>query len=552
VDIIGDADAGRYVQAFRILAAAQDVDAILVMHVPTAIVQSEEVADATVEEIQKTDRPVLVSWLGEAAVANAREIFHRAGIPSYESPVKAIRALLHMVNYRRNQELLMETPPSIPEQFLPATQAARWIIEAALTAGRDLLTEPEAKAVLSAYGLPVVETRTVTDEEEALIAAGDLGYPVALKLLSRQISHKSDVGGVALNIEDDDDLLARARAIRRRVAALRPEATIDGFTVQQMARRPGAHELIVGMTTDPIFGPVLLFGQGGTAVELIADKAVALPPLNIHLTRELMGRTRVFRLLQGYRDHPPADLSAVEMSLIKVSQLIIDLPEIVDLDINPLLADWQGVLALDARLRVQRTDAKGRTRLAIRPYPKELEETVFLNTGRKVLLRPIRPEDEPAHLAFLDRLAPQDLYFRFFSAVNKFDHARLARFTQIDYDREMAFIATAPGEHGAPETLGVVRTVCDADNISAEFAVVVRTDLKGQGLGRLLLDKIIQYCRARGTLCIVGEVLRENTVMLELAKRAGFREEFRAGTGTVSLRLELQSTSSAQRAGECS
>ncbi len=540
VDIVGDAGVDRYREAFRILSASPDIDAILVMHVPTAVVQPDEVAQALIKDIPQSTRPVLVSWLGEGAVAHARQLFQAAGIPSYDTPTKAVRALLHLVQYRRNQELLMETPPSIPEQFTPATHAARWIVDAALNAGRTTLTEPEAKAMLSAYGIPVVETRTVQNEEDALAAARELGYPVALKLLSQAIIHKSDVGGVALNIDDDHDLRARAKAMRKRVTALRPDAPIDGFTVQQMVRRPGAHELILGMTTDPLFGPVLLFGQGGTAVEIVADKAIALPPLNIHLARELMARTRISRLLHGYRDHPSADLSALEMSLIKVSQLVVDLPEIVELDINPLLADRQGVVALDARIRVSRTDLPGAARLAIRPYPKELEEIVFLSSGRKILLRPIRPEDEPAHQAFVGHLAPEDIYFRFFTAAYTFDHVRLARFTQIDYDREMAFIATALNEQGVAETLGVIRAISDVDNVTAEFAIVVRSDLKGQGLGKLLMDKIIRYSRTHGTQRLVAEVLPQNTAMLELANQAGFRAEYRIEMGVTMLSLDLR------------
>lgn len=539
VDIVGDAGVDRYREAFRILSTAPDIDAILVMHVPTAVVSSDEVAQGLITDILQSTRPVLVSWLGDRAVANARQLFQTAGIPSYDTPTKAIRALLHLVQYRRNQELLMETPPSIPEQFTPATHAARWIVDAALNAGRTTLTEPEAKAVLSAYGIPVVETRTVQNEEEALAAARELGYPVALKLLSQAISHKSDVGGVALNIDDDHDLRARAKAMRKRVTTLRPDALIEGFTVQQMVRRPGAHELILGMTTDPLFGPVLLFGQGGTAVEIVADKAIALPPLNIHLARELMARTRISRLLHGYRDHPSADLSALEMSLIKVSQLVVDRPEIVELDINPLLADRQGVVALDARIRVSHPDVPGAARLAIRPYPKELEEIVFLSSGRKILLRPIRPEDEPAHQAFVGHLDPEDIYFRFFTAAYTFDHVRLTRFTQIDYDREMAFIATALNEQGVAETLGVIRAISDVDNVTAEFAIVVRSDLKGQGLGKLLMDKIIRYSRTHGTQRLVAEVLPQNTAMLELAKQAGFRAECRIEMGVTMLSLDL-------------
>ncbi len=540
VDIIGDADSNRYVEALKILADDLNTDVILVMHVPTAIISSEEVARAVVAEIQGIKRPVLVSWMGTEAVAKARAIFRELGIPSYDTPYKAVRGLLHSVNYRRNQELLMETPPSLPEQFEPDLAAARRVIEETLDAGLETLTEPEAKAVLAAFGIPVVETRTVREVDAAVAAAEAIGYPVALKLLSPDITHKSDVGGVVLDLDDPQVLRAAAKGMLSRLASQKPKARVLGFTVQKMARWPGAHELIIGAATDPIFGPVCLFGQGGIAVEIIDDKAVALPPLNLKLARELMARTRIFKLLQGYRDRSPADLGAIELVLVKISQLITDVPEIVELDINPLLADARGVIALDARMRVARTRQKGASRLAIRPYPKELEETALLDTGRKVLLRPIRPEDEPAHLAFLNRLEPEDLYFRFFTAVYKFDHARLARFTQIDYDREMAFIATAPDEHGMPETLGVVRAVCGADNITAELAVVVRSDIKGQGLGRLLLEKLIGYCRERGTRRIVGEALPQNVLMRRLAKRAGFREEFRANEGTVSLILELQ------------
>ena len=540
VDIIGDADGARYAETLKILAEDPNIDVILVLHVPTAIISSEEVARAVVTEIQRMNRPVLLSWMGTEAVAKARTIFRELGIPSYDTPTKAVRALMYLINYRRNQALLMETPPSAPEQFAPDLDAARQVIEAVLNSGREMLTEPEAKAVLAAFGVPVVETHRVKDTEEAVAAAEALGYPVALKILSPDITHKSDVGGVVLDIEDSKALRAAAQGMLKRLGSQQPGARVLGFTVQKMARWPGAHELIIGVATDPIFGPVCLFGQGGTAVEVIGDKAVALPPLNLKLARELMARTRVFKLLQGYRDRKPANLAAIELTLIKVSQLIIDVLEITDLDINPLLADHRGVIALDARIRVARTDRKGASRLAIRPYPKELEEPIVLDSGRKVLLRPIRPEDEPAHLAFHNHLEPEDLYFRFFIAVSKFDHARLARFTQIDYDREMAFIATAPGEQGIPETLGVVRAVWDADNIEAEFAVVVRSDLKGHGLGQRLLEKLIRYCRERGTKRIVGQTLPQNTLMLHLAKKAGFRKEFLAKEGTVALSLELQ------------
>jgi len=306
-----------------------------------------------------------------------------------------------------------------------------------------------------------------------------------------------------------------------------------------MARRPGSHELIVGMTTDRIFGPVILFGQGGTGVEVIGDRAVALPPLNMGLADELISRTRVAKLLEGYRERPAADLDAIRLTLVKIAQLIIEIPEIVELDINPLFADPDGVLALDARMVVAPAQTSGPARLAIRPYPRELEECTATRAGRRILLRPIRPEDEPAHKAFVEQVAPDDIYLRFFRAVGQIPHSEMARLTQIDYDREMAFIAVAKDSEGKPETLGVVRTITDPDNLRAEFSILVRSDLKGTGLGRCLLTKMIRYCRARDTRTMVGHVLPQNEAMLGLAERLGFQAQRHADEDLVSLELAL-------------
>jgi acetyltransferase len=322
------------------------------------------------------------------------------------------------------------------------------------------------------------------------------------------------------------------------VAEVYPGAHLRGFSVQRMARRPGARELIIGMTTDPVFGPVLLFGEGGTAVEVIKDRAVALPPINMNLAGDLIAQTRVSRLLAGYRDRPPADMDAIKLALIQVSQLIVDLSEIAELDINPLFADQHGVLAVEARIRVRPTAGEGRERLAIRPYPKELEEWVTIDAGRKILLRPIRPEDEPAHHVFISRLTPEDIRFRFFGLLREIPHTQMARFTQIDYDREMAFIAKTQGNGGA-ETLGVVRAIADPNNHRAEVAIVVRSDLKGQGLGQLLMDKMIRYVRSRGTEELYMQTLPDNLAMLALAKRFGFRSNHGPNGETVELTLRL-------------
>ncbi|MGE5504548.1 MAG: bifunctional acetate--CoA ligase family protein/GNAT family N-acetyltransferase [Actinomycetota bacterium] len=541
VDIVGDADGARYVKALNLLLDCKAVDAVLAMHAPTAISDSSEVAEAVIKAIKERPRAnVMTCWVGNEAVAPARRLFAEAAVATYDTPRAAVQAFMHLVEYRRNQDLLMEVPPSAPSEFVPDVRLARKLVREALAEGGGTLREPEAKAVLEAYGIPTIETRTARTPAEASRIAADFGAPVALKILSPDIVHKSDVGGVVLNLPGPFDVEKAATAMLERVRTTYPDARIDGFTVQRMARRPGAQELIVGVATDPIFGPVIMFGQGGIAVEVIADRAMALPPLNMHLAAELIGRTRVARLLEGYRGRPPADLEAIELALVQVSQLIIDIPEIVELDINPLFADAQGVIALDARITVQ--PAKGGSdRLAIRPYPQELEEWFTLkNDGRKVLLRPIRPEDEPNHHVFVSKLTAEDIRFRFFGLVHELPHTEMARLTQIDYDREMAFIAELDLDDGRKETLGVVRTVTDPDNEKAEFAIVVRSDLKGTGLGKRLLSKMIEYCRARGTSAIVGQVLKDNFRMLKFVEHLGFVPLRTVDGDIVEVELDLK------------
>ncbi len=382
-----------------------------------------------------------------------------------------------------------------------------------------------------------METRIAATPQLAAAAAHAMGLPAALKILSDDISHKSDVGGVVLDIASKEDVQLAAERMLERVHAMQPDARIQGFTVQRMARRPKAVELIVGMTTDPVFGPVLLFGEGGTAVEVVADNAVALPPLNVKLARELMSETRIWRRLQGYRDEPAVNLDALTDAVLKISQMVVELSEVVELDVNPLIADPQGVLALDARMRVACSTAPGTDRLAIRPYPEALEEWLDVD-GHRVLIRPIRPEDEPEHKSFLESLSPEDIRFRFFGQVREFAHTQLARFTQIDYDREMAFIASERHE-GFQRTLGVVRAVSDPDGQRAEFAIVVSSRFKGKGLGRHLLEKMIRYCRERGVGVMIGEVLAENKAMLGLARRLGFSMKRIPASEAVCVRLEL-------------
>ncbi len=538
IDIIGDAPVARYVAALKAVLADPTPQTLLLIYAPTAIVDAAEIARAVAPIIREARHSVLTCWMGGEAVIEAREVCAAEGIPAFETPEAAVAAHMQMATFRQNQEALMETPASIPEDFTANPTAARVIIDEAVASGRELLTEPQAKAILAGYGLPVVETRIARSAEHAGTLARELGLPVALKILSPDITHKSDVGGVVLDLETDSAVVQAADAMRQRLSQLLPEAELTGFSVQRMARRPGAFELIVGARNDPVFGPVVLFGEGGTAVEVIADRSVGLPPLNMALAKRLIAGTRISKLLKGYRNRPGVNEEALALALIKVAHLITDLPEVVELDINPLIADASDVLALDARIRVQQAEQSGADRLSIRPYPKELEETISVK-DRNVLLRPIRPEDEPQHHEFISRLEPDDIRFRFFSSLRSLPHSQMARFTQIDFEREMAFIATAPNGDGKDETLGVVRIGTDPDNEKAEFAIVVRSDLKGQGLGAALLDKMIAYCRARGTAQLVGEVLAQNSPMLGLAKSRGFAQHRGEDADTVEVRLDL-------------
>ncbi len=544
VDIIGDAPVERYVKALEILASDRTTGTILFIHAPTAIVPSADIARALAPAVQppKGQPPRLMScWLGGHAVEEARQLFTEKGIAGFDTPEEAVQALAMLQDYARNQAELIEAPPAQAIEIPPDREAVQKIVREALASGQEMLTEPQAKAVLDAYRIPVVATCTVAPDAELAVAeATRIGFPVVIKILSEQISHKSDVGGVALNLDSADEVREAARVMLARVKMLKPEAVVDGFTVQGMVRRQHVQEVIVGATIDRVFGPIILFGQGGTAVEVMADRAVALPPLNVPLARALISRTRIAKLLKGWRDTPAANEGALLSVLLAVSQLLADVPELAELDINPLLVNHEGAIALDARIRLSATQPAGALNFAIRPYPAELAETLEWH-GRTLELRPIRPEDEALHTEFLSHLDPEDIRMRVFYSRRTMERSELARLTQIDYNREMAFIAIAPGPDGLPQTQGVVRAMADPDNISAEFGVIIRSDLKGGGLGRLLMDKLITYLRAHGTQQLVATVLRENSRMLELAHLLGFRNaEHQEDSSTRSIVLDLQ------------
>jgi acetyltransferase len=522
VDIVGDAPGERYAKALDVLLKDPGADAVLVLNCPTAVASGKDAAQAVIDTVGRSKHCVLTCWLGEDAAKEPRRMFSDHGIPTHYTPERAVRAFIDMVNYDRNQLALAQTPESILEEFSPKVAAARVAIEKALAEDREWLSEPEAKAVLEAYGVPVVPTHTVKDPQSAAKTAAKLNGPVVLKILSPDISHKSDVGGVALDLRAPAAVRDAAEAMLQRVHAHKPEARVDGFTVQPMVDRPDAFELIIGITDDHQFGPVILFGHGGTGVEVIEDTALALPPLNMHLAREVMSRTRVYRLLEGFRGRPAVALDDIALTLIKISQLIIDIGEVVELDINPLLADEFGVIALDARIRVRKTQDPPTKRLAIRPYPKELEDTITLKDGRRLLLRPVKPEDEPAFQDMFAHMSPEDIRMRFFAPKKSLSHSLAARLTQIDYDREMALILADPGFSGKSRIYGGVRISADPDGEKAEYAIMVRSDMAGKGVGPMLMQRIIDYSRQRGIKEIFGEVLRENKPMLKVCEAFNF------------------------------
>ncbi len=526
VDIVGDADGERYSDALAVLLKDRGIDGAVVLNCPTAVASSEDAAQAVIGNLGQAWGPtVLTSWVGDGAAQPSRRLFAERRVPTYDTPEQAVRAFMYLVDYRRSQDLLTETPPSVPEDFVPSTERVRRLVQLALAEDRAWLSEPEAKQALSAYGVPVVSTRSAGHPDEAARIAAEIGGLVALKILSPDITHKTAVGGVALDLAGPAAVQEAAADMLRRVKAARPEARVDGFAVQPMVRRPGAHELIVGVTNDVQFGPVLLVGHGGTAVETINDRALGLPPLNMRLAKEMISRTRIHRLLRGHPGQAAANLDAVALTLVRVAQLVIDVPEIVELDINPLLADQFGVIALDARVRVEPAERPGAERLAIRPYPKELEETVPLGDGRTLLLRPILPEDEPALQAAFAKLTPEEIRLRFFVPLKTLDHVTAARFTQIDYDREMALVLAEPGLAGKAEIYGVVSLIADPDNERGEYAIIVRHDMIGMGLGILLMRRVLDYAASRGIRQVYGDVLRDNRSMLKLCNVLGFSQE---------------------------
>jgi len=546
LDLRDDASSVHYQKALTILLDSQDYDALLVIHSPSAAAPGTESAQALIETLSHHARgkyvTVLTNWCGEYSSQEARRLFSDAGIPTYRTPEGTITAFMHMVEYRRNQKQLRETPV-LPDNLTANTADAHALLQHAIAEGATSLDTHEVQPILKAYGMHTLPTWIAADSAEAVHIAEQIGYPVALKLRSPDIPHKSEVQGVMLYLRTAAEVQQAADAILDRVKMTWPQARIHGLLVQSMANRAGAQELRIVVEHDPLFGPLIMLGEGGVEWRAEDQAAVALPPLNMNLARYLVIQAIKRKKIRSRSALRPLDVVGLSQVLVQVSNLIVDCPEIQRLDIHPLLASGSEFTALDVTLEMGPFEGDSESRLTVRPYPQQFEEWVELKNGERCLFRPILPEDEPLLQKFIAQVTKEDLYYRYFSEINEFTHDDLANMTQIDYDREMAFVAVHSTETGT-EILGVTRAISDPDNIDAEFAVLVRSDLKGLGLGRRLLEKLINYTREHGLSRLNGITMPNNQGMIALARKLGFDVDIQLEDGIVGLTLRLSSSSS--------
>lgn len=522
VNLFADASAARWRDAIGPVLADPGVDAIIAINAPTAIGDTLEAARLVADRLVRERKPVAAVWMEEGTREESRRLFAGRRASVHGEPGQAIEALMQLVRWHRSQEMLMQTPATLPDLFANDAEGARAIVRQALAEGRPSLSAEEGKQFLAAYAIPMVDTRGAATAEEALVLAAEIGFPVTLRIRDVPGQDVGVVGGGAIvDLRTREEFETAVQRLVRWYQNSHPDSAVPGFTVSRSVDASRRHELRIGITVDAAFGPMIVFGRGGAVSRVFRDQSVALPPLNLNLARRMINDTRVYRLLQGYGDRPPANLDEIAEALVRVSQIACDIAEIVEIKIDPLFADQQGVLAGEIWVRLAPADRPAEERLAIRPYPAALERPVTSRAGKSLRIRPIRPEDEPALQAFVRAQSPEDRRLRFFSHVKELDHRMAARLTQIDYDREMALVLIDPASSEA-EILGVMRISADADGARAEYAGAVRSDLKGEGFGRLLLEEIIAYAARRGIGEVWGEVLAENVAMLGLVRKLGF------------------------------
>ncbi|MEQ1528473.1 MAG: GNAT family N-acetyltransferase [Methylococcales bacterium] len=528
VDILGDATSERYQNALEICLADKNNDGVLVILTPQAMTNPTQIAQCIIDGCKDSKKPVLASWTGGARVQEGRELFDNSKVAHFTTPEVAVDAFSFLAKYTRNQILLKQIPSPSNELAVPDVTGARLIIERVLSEGRQVLTTQESKAILAAFHIPVNQTIKVANAKDAMIAAETLGFPVVLKINMAEFSHKSDIGGVRLNIASVQEVSKHFAEMEAAVRQNHPEITEVGMTIEPMFKSQSGRELMIGVVRDPVFGPAISFGLGGTLVEILQDNAVALPPLNAYMIEQMIASTKAAKYLKAFRQLPPANMKALIDVLLNVSTMVSELPEILELDINPLIVDAHGVMAVDARIKAHSShQLTAYAHMAIHPYPHELISHHQLRNGVNITIRPIRPEDAVMESDFVHRLSERSKYFRFMQALHELTPEMLVRFTQIDYDREMAFVAVTD-DQGLPNELGVGRYVMNPDGHSVEFALVVTDDCQCLGIGSKLMTTLIQTAKAKGISYFEGEVLLENKPMLALMKKLGFSEEMHA------------------------
>jgi acetyltransferase len=535
VDIIGDAPPDRYEQALDICLKDPGVDGAIVILTPQAMTEPTAVAEAVLKSAAKTGKPIMTSWMGGKQVEGARRLFSDAHLPDFRTLEHAVDAFSYLARYNKNQRLLLQTPGGLPRGHeVPDREGARLIIEAVLTEQRRVLTEPESMAVLNAFRIPTVRNGIARSGNESLVIAESIGFPIAMKVLSTDISHKSDVGGVRLNINSAQEVRGAYRQLIDDVKRHVPDADVSAVTIEKMYRSPNGRELMIGVIRDPVFGPVISFGSGGTTVEVMGDSAVSLPPLNRRLAIDLINRTKVSKMLGKFRQMPAVDIDQLVSVLLNVSAMACELPWLQEMDINPLIIDENGLVAVDARIVVDYpTPSTDRYHhLAIHPYPTHFVKKIQLNDGTDITIRPIRPEDAEMEAKFVRELSNEAKYFRFMNSFHELSQEMLVRFTQIDYHNEMALIAVKTDSQGE-EQIGVARYSTNVDKTSCEFALVVSDKWQSRGIAHHLMKDLMEIAHDRNLETMEGQVLRENSKMLELVASLGFQVRNDAEDNTI-------------------
>jgi acetyltransferase len=521
VDIIGDGDEDRYQRAIEVCLEDKNIDGLLILCVPQVMADPQKLADRLVDIARKSTKPILTSFIGEASVYHAREILNRNNIPTYASPDEAVESYMYLYHYERHLAQLYETPEELNIKTPAHTEIIKKILDMAANEKRTVLNENEAKTFLELYGIDTTTPMIAENEDKAVNAAEKIGYPVVMKILSPQISHKSDVGGVVLDLRCEDDIRTAFRAMTKQAKEKVPNATIIGVTIQKQVKNHG-YELILGSKKDPVFGSVILFGLGGIYTELFKDRAIGFPPLNQTLAQRIIEKTKAYELLKGFRNIPPVDLKKVEETMVNFSQMLIDHPEIKEVDINPLIPQGNDLIAVDARIILDPEPEK-HPHLIITPYPAKYMKPVTLKDGQKALLRPIKPEDENMWLEMFKTFSEETVRFRFFRIIKDTPHEVRTRYCNIDYDREIGIVAELE-EKGKKRFVGVARLIIDPTRTDeAEFALVVTDEWQRQGLGSEFLDYLIEIAKDKNLAKINGVVLKDNYPMIAVCREKNFR-----------------------------